>query len=447
MRILIVAPSAYILGGVQNWLDYLLPGLNLRGHEVVLGLVDGDIHRAGRYLNSHPWFHVERICNLTGSAKGRANSISKKILKIQPNIVISVNIGDCMEAVASLRASGADGFRLIMTVHGIEADYIYDLAHYSSVIDGVVFTNRLIERLVLAKAEIDRSRLFYAPYGVDIDKIRDVVDKDSRSILWMGRFDQTQKRCLELPLIAQELDSTVDSWKLVLAGDGPDAKALYAGLAEYIGSKVTWLGYLPHQQLLTEVLPKADALLVNSTWETGPITIWEAMAAGVPVVTSKYIGSGAEGSLKHKHNALMFEVGDVSGAVNCLNQLFNDLEMRRTIVKNGRELVEQHYSISQSVDRWHGAIERVMELAPREKVGTEFLDSRAHGRLDQWFGSDTGENIRKIFGKKWKHDTAGGEWPHARFGASPEERDKFLHFASTLDLPGHGLPTVESDEQ
>ena len=351
-----------------------------------------------------------------------------------------------MEAVASLRASGVDGFRLIMTIHGIEADYMYDLAHYSSVIDGVVFTNRLIERLALAKAEIDRSRLFYAPYGVDTDNTRDAAEKDSCTILWMGRFDQQQKRCLELPLIARELDLTVDRWKLVLAGDGPDAKALYAGLAEYIGSRVTWLGYLPHQQLLTNVLPKADALLVNSSWETGPITIWEAMAAEVPVVTSRYTGSGAEGSLKHKHNVLMFEVGDVSGAVNCLNQLFSDLDMRRTIVRNGRELVEQHYSISQSVDRWHDAIERVMELAPRDDVGTEFLDSRTHGRLDQWFGSDIGENIRKIFGRKWKHDTAGGEWPHARFRASHEERKKFLHFASTLDLPNHGLPSAESGE-
>ena len=35
----IVAPSAYLLGGVQSWLDYLVPGLEFYGWEITIALI------------------------------------------------------------------------------------------------------------------------------------------------------------------------------------------------------------------------------------------------------------------------------------------------------------------------------------------------------------------------------------------------------------------------
>src|SRR5690349_18307661 len=40
-NILFVAPSAYPLGGVATWLDYVVPGLRHRNWKVTLGLVQG----------------------------------------------------------------------------------------------------------------------------------------------------------------------------------------------------------------------------------------------------------------------------------------------------------------------------------------------------------------------------------------------------------------------
>ncbi|MGI9315954.1 MAG: glycosyltransferase family 4 protein [bacterium] len=436
MRILIIAPSAYILGGVQNCLDYLLPGLQSLGSEVILGLPDGDIHRGAEYLSAHPWSCVELITNPTGSAQGRVNAIVEKILKVKPDVVVSVNMGDCLEAVATLRVSGQLDTRLVHTIHAIEADYMSDLEHYQNVVDGVIYTNRLVKPLIETRVDIETSRLFYAPYGVEVLDNIERPKANMQSILWMGRLEQSQKRCLELPLIAMALDSMMPSWELALAGDGPEADQLRGEFAKTAQDRVRWLGCIPHKQLLEEVLPKTDVLLVNSTWETGPITIWEAMAAGVPVVTSRYTGSGVEQSLVNEHNVLMFDIGDVHAAAKCISLLFSDAGLRNRLVSHGHELVKQKYSIPHSVESWHRALLAVMDLPPRESIEHSFIEHSANGRLDRWLGLNLGEKVRGVLRKSWKHHTAGSEWPHARYGASVAERENFMELARAFDRQG-----------
>ena len=447
MRILIFAPSAYILGGVQNFLDYLLPGLHSLGHEVILGLPNGCIHRSAEYLSVHPWNHVVLISNPTGSSQGRVNALVDEIQKVKPDVVVNVNIGDCLEAVATLRASGNSDVRLIHTIHSIEADYIGDLEHYHNVIDGVIYTNRIIRTLIESSIDFESSRLFYAPYGVKVAEKLPKPGVDSQSILWMGRFDQSQKRCLELPLITNALSSSTLNWELILVGDGPQADQLRSGFADAPGNRIRWLGYLPHKLLLDEVLPNAGVLLMNSTWETGPITIWEAMAAGVPVVASRYTGSGVEQSLIDRHNALMFDVGDVQAAADCISLIFRDSELRKRLAFHGHELVKQRYSTSISVESWNRALLTVIGLTPRGRVEPGFILHRANGRLDRWLGLKIGEKVRQLLGKSWRHDTAGGEWPHARFSASVADKENFMVMARASDCQAQYPNSLDSIDQ
>jgi len=60
---------------------------------------------------------------------------------------------------------------------------------------------------------------------------------------------------------------------------------------------------------ISRILHELDILVVPSIWyENSPLTIHEAFIAGVPVITSN-IGGMAE-LVKHKHNGLLFRVGD-----------------------------------------------------------------------------------------------------------------------------------------
>ena len=98
-RILFVAPSAYPLGGVQTWLDYLLPGLDALGWESTLGLTAGEFHDVDRYVKAHPGPRYISIRNPTGSREGRIRALEESIRAVAPDMVVSANIPDCFAAV------------------------------------------------------------------------------------------------------------------------------------------------------------------------------------------------------------------------------------------------------------------------------------------------------------------------------------------------------------
>ena len=106
-HILIVAPSAYPLGGVATWIDYIVPGLRKRGWRVTLGLTAGFHHNVDAYLTDHPIEGVIRIRNTTGTGEGRVRALCNAITEVKPDIVASANIVDVYRAVNRLNRKGS----------------------------------------------------------------------------------------------------------------------------------------------------------------------------------------------------------------------------------------------------------------------------------------------------------------------------------------------------
>jgi glycosyltransferase involved in cell wall biosynthesis len=81
--------------------------------------------------------------------------------------------------------------------------------------------------------------------------------------------------------------------KLAIAGEAPEAE--YLGRVKKtiekqgIADRVEFLGHINHTQLVDE-LAKASVFLLPSRQENAPMAISEAMAAGIPVVTSNRCG-------------------------------------------------------------------------------------------------------------------------------------------------------------
>ena len=436
MNILFIAPSAYSLGGVQTWLDYLLPGLQTLGERATIALVDGDHHRAAQYLQQHPAHSHLLISNPTGSAEGRVRALMRCIESNKPDLVVSVNIGDTCEAMLRLRRAKRSPARLVMTIHGIEPDYFGDLIRYQNLIDGVVVTNRLTAALVEELVTVDSQRLHYAPYGVQPGKARRTSEQEKLfRVLWMGRLEQPQKRVFELVDIVRGLSTAGLSAELTIAGDGPERDAVRRDMeAMDTGTVAVKLpGHVAHKDLLENHLPESDALLVNSTWETGPITIWEAMMAGVPVVSSRYVGSGLEGSLVAEQNCLMFDVGDTRAACDALARLQGDPELASRLAGNARALVESRYSVLASVASWHTAFQQVMGQPINPGPLPPIEAGSANGTLDRMLGPRSAESVRRLIGRRFRHLSPGGEWPHARTSLTSMSAEAFRGLAERLD--------------
>jgi glycosyltransferase involved in cell wall biosynthesis len=101
---------------------------------------------------------------------------------------------------------------------------------------------------------------------------------------------------------------------LQIAGDGPMALEVEQSCRETEG--VTWLKWLPREEILRR-MKDASVLVLPSTWYEGfPMIIAEAFAVGLPVIASN-LGSMAS-IVDHHRTGLHFTPGHASGLVDAL---------------------------------------------------------------------------------------------------------------------------------
>ncbi len=224
-HILIVAPSAYPLGGVATWIDYIVPGLRQRGWQVTLGLTEGIFHDVSAYLAAHPIQGVVRIRNRTGTREGRVRSLCNVITAVRPDIVASVNVADVYSAVNRVKRMRSSKVRAVMTLHAIEAEFYEQIKSGATSLDAVIATNRLGCKLASSLGALEDHRIYYAPYGVSIPaSVQPVKKKELAPICigFVGRLEKSQKRVDELVAIVREMDRRKISYQLLIAGAGPD---------------------------------------------------------------------------------------------------------------------------------------------------------------------------------------------------------------------------------
>jgi glycosyltransferase involved in cell wall biosynthesis len=431
--ILFISPSAYPLGGVAVWLEYLTKELPCYNWKPIVGLVEGKWHNINNYQTHYPRLPIIAINNPTGSIEGRIRALIKTIGALNPDIVVGINIVDLYAASYRLKSSGCRT-KFVISLHGIAEDLLTDLKQEASGIDAVIATNYLTCKLCNQYSGLESKRIYYSPYGVDINSLsklpRLTTDKTKINIAWVGRLEQDQKHIYIIPEILRQMDKLGTNYILRIAGDGPDRQTLISKLHPWLETgKVEYLGVFKSNDVGHNVYAKSDIFLLTSYWETGPIVIWEAMAAGIAIVSSRYIGSGLENALQHENNCLLFPIDDAIEAAQQISRL-QDSSYRNKLVTNAQMLIENRYSISHSTRSWVDCFNQILQVAPCESTQKAFIPTSS-GRLDRIFGVGLGESIRKFLQIQFKHNDPGGEWPHTATAKTDETL--FLRYASTLE--------------
>ena len=109
--------------------------------------------------------------------------------------------------------------------------------------------------------------------------------------------------------------------KLLLIGDGPERHAMEALARSYdIHQHIRFLG---KQEQMEDILPIGDLFLLTSEYESFGLAALEAMAAGVPVVSTN--SGGLPEINDHGITGYMSDVGDVNdmakNAVSILSKI------------------------------------------------------------------------------------------------------------------------------
>jgi glycosyltransferase involved in cell wall biosynthesis len=431
MKLLFVAPSAYLLGGVQDWLYLLTLGLRERGHTVDVAVPNNRFHNGILYNQYYQGINALYFSNLSGTSEGRIKSLVRLLLSRPADLIVGVNIGDLFEAykrVLFLRKN----IRLAMTLHAIEGDYLGDIGKYHSIIDGVITTNRLSERIVKELALIDAERIFYSPYGVESVYCNPLDGAGSSlRIVWVGRLDESQKRVSDLYGILKCLDRNGIDYILSIAGDGPSREELEEKLDFWIRKgKVRMLGFLEKQQLRL-IYSEHNILLITSEWETGPIVAWEAMSAGLAVVSSKYVGHASERALINGDTALLYPIGSSDIAASQLERLCNP-KLRRMISLNGQQMAVLRYSGKSCLNHWENTFRKIINSEKRTlRRDKGYYMNSAPKRILRIFSETMREKLRMLLKKEAYCFDPGSEWPHSLYG--PTSQNSLLRYAEFLE--------------
>ena len=137
---------------------------------------------------------------------------------------------------------------------------------------------------------------------------------------------------------------------LDLVGDGP----LRSELEAEAGDDVVFHGAVSVEQALkivgecdVAVLP--SVVLANGRRDGIPVALIEAMALGVPVVSTRV--SGIPELVEHEVTGLLVEQRDPAGLADAIERLLDDPELRRRMGRAGRRHVEEQFDLSRSAQQ------------------------------------------------------------------------------------------------
>ncbi len=408
-------PGLYAIGGMQAWLDALMPDLEKRGWECWLALPDGPFNDARAYLRNYPWHRVVLLDNRTGTRLGGLKAIERAFARVRPDVALVANIVGVYELAERRRYAGAWTPRIAMCTHSNDEGIFGDLSRYADVIDGFVAPNRLIEAAAAEVADYPTDRIAYAPYGLDVPEPLSGTNGASGQLdlVFCARLEQSQKRLLDLPGIGERLAALGVDFRIEVIGDGPDEGLLREAVASTsVSERFVFRGAVVPAKLLGEELRPGRILLVTSAWENGPLVLFQAMARGMAAVSSRYVGSGREGALLDGVNCRLFEIGDLDAAATCLASM-RDPEVRARLAMAGRRMVADCYSRERSATAWDCALREIIDRPLRPVRAAPEPLPRA-GRLDRLFGARLADLVRESIGMRAHVADAGDEWPHTR---------------------------------
>jgi glycosyltransferase involved in cell wall biosynthesis len=343
--------GARVWGGAERALVLLLAGLAERGHYVRFLCSDPGVAGHARELGVEP-----RILPLGGDVSvHHAVRLAGYLRRERPDVLLVGTFKKVWLAGLAARMAGVP--RVVARI-GLETDVPRNLKYrfaFRHLVDHVAVVSVRMrpayERLLGWKS----GRVSVIPTGVPVPERRRPrgavraelgIAHDVPCVGVVARL-ASQKRIDRL----LEAVARLPEVHCVVAGEGPQRGALERRAAELgIGGRVRFPGF---RRDVGDVLDALDVFVLTSDREGLSSAMLEAMAAGLPVVSTPV--SGAEEALSA--GPLDFGAGlvvdfDAGAVAEGIARLLADLPLRRGMGEEGAGRAGAAFSFERMVDRW-----------------------------------------------------------------------------------------------
>jgi glycosyltransferase involved in cell wall biosynthesis len=235
------------------------------------------------------------------------------------------------------------------------------------------WTNKLVEKYVCVSQSVaaysrlagrlPNEKIVVIPNGIDCEQIQKTLTTVSpilpqgNRILFVGRL--TQQKGLDWLLeSADKWLLKLPGWKLWIVGDGEERSRLEKMLQESsLQKQVKFLGW---RSDVAELLAVSKILILPSRWEGMPNVILQAMAAGLPVVTTEVEGIAELLGENAAEQTCRF--GDSEILSKRILTLATDSDFAEQLGNKNRQRAEELFSIDSIVRQYEDFFSAIQKL-------------------------------------------------------------------------------------
>lgn len=245
------------------------------------------------------------------------------------------------------------GVRSYMTILSLHKHYP---AHYRLLrmtlagLEKVVVTTTGLQQVLSKDVGVPLRDTVHIPLGVDLELYKPCADKSGakrrlgisphhRVFSWFGPIEPaTQRDFYWVFKTAQHVHDRLPASSFVFAFKG--------GIPSRVGPCGDWMRFYQRLHHIRDILDATDAVILpfsRTSWQRGlPLTIVEALASGVPVITTKR--GGLDETITDGFNGLVVQdAEDVCGAALSLCEMESKLD---EMSRNARLVAEERFDLN-----------------------------------------------------------------------------------------------------
>jgi sugar transferase (PEP-CTERM/EpsH1 system associated) len=223
-----------------------------------------------------------------------------------------------------------------------------------------------IARELTARRIVPQDKVCVLPNGIDTDKFSARADAvgvrrslgiapQAPVVGTVGRLSEVKRQDLLLQGFAR-LKQRLPEARLLLVGDGPMRGPLEQLASELrLRDSVHFAGF---QEEPAAYLQAMDVFALSSRSEGLPVSILEAWAAGLPVVSSAV--GGVPEIIEQGRTGLLYPSGDAGSLAGRLGEVLSDQNLARTLAGAGQREVAARYSLDRMVDDYQRHYQAVL---------------------------------------------------------------------------------------
>jgi glycosyltransferase involved in cell wall biosynthesis len=218
----------------------------------------------------------------------------------------------------------------------------------------LVVPSHTLERIALEEWEQPRTRVRRIPNGIDTRAYAKKPKADvlpglvkHKGELWLGSLAGLRK-VKNLPALVRALPFLEQAWQLVIAGEGPERGAILAEAErQAIEDRVHLPGFVADPASIAGLF---DVFALSSLSEQFPISVIEAMAAGLPVAAPA-VGDVAE-MVAEANRPFIVSPGDERALRRALTELAEDPALRKRVGEANRARARKEYDEATMIQRY-----------------------------------------------------------------------------------------------